>query len=60
LLTANLATDSVLLLIERLLLGLGDVPAIKFSHRAFLVTNGAVFPVKLVSLLFGDLSSFSS
>jgi hypothetical protein len=32
------------------------VSAIKFSHRAFLVTDGAVFPVKLVSLLFGDLA----
>jgi len=56
LLTANPATDSVLLLIERPLLGLGDVPAIKLSHRALLVPNGAVFPVKLISLLFGDLA----
>jgi hypothetical protein len=54
LLTANLATDSILLLIERPLLGPGDVPAIEFRHRAFLAPNGVVFPVKLVSLLFAD------
>ncbi len=55
-LSANLATDSVLLLIERLMLVLCDVTAIKSRHRALLVAYGAVFPVKLFGLLFGDLA----
>jgi hypothetical protein len=55
-LSANLATDSVLLLIERLMLVLCDVTAVKSRHRALLVAYRAVFPMKLFGLLFGDLA----
>jgi len=52
----NLPADSVLLLIERLLLCLCDVAAVEFRHRALLLPDRAIFAMKLVRLLLRDLT----
>jgi hypothetical protein len=47
----NLAAHGVLLLVERLLFGACDVPVVEFGHRAFLLADRAIFPMKLIGPL---------
>src|SRR5204863_4013723 len=55
-LLADLPADLVLLLVERLLLGLGDVAAVGARHGALFLADGAVLSVQLGRLRLGDLS----
>jgi hypothetical protein len=58
LLTSYLAADGVFLLIERLLLGARDVSVVEFGHRALLLADRPIFPMKLIGLLLVDLAFF--
>src|SRR6202165_1856001 len=55
-LLADLLADLVLLLVERLLLGLGDVAVIGARHGALFLADGAVLTVQLRRLRLGDLA----
>src|SRR5207237_5590579 len=54
-LLADLLADLVLLLVERLLLGLGDVAAVGARHGALFLADGAVLAVQLGRLRLGEL-----
>src|SRR5438105_9059316 len=55
-LLADLLADLVLLLVERLLLGLGDVAAVGARHGALFLADGAVLSVQLGRLRLGELA----
>lgn len=52
----NLVADSILLLIERLLVGARDVPVVELRHRVLLVADRVIFMMKLIGLLLRDLA----
>src|SRR2546430_13566572 len=59
-LLADLLADLVLLLVERLLLGLGDVAAVGARHGALFLADGAVLSVQLGRLRLGRSEEHTS
>jgi hypothetical protein len=55
-LPANLPAHRVLLLIEGLLLALGDMAVVEFGHGPLFLANGVTFAVELIGLLLGNLA----
>src|SRR6185437_15906040 len=53
---ADLPADLILLLIERALLGLGDVATVRAGHRTLLVADRAILAMQPRSLAAGDLA----